>query len=75
MYIMGGDAFYFSFVVHFTIGFCDIYPTTTGSRTIVMIHTILFWFINLVNSELVQYAKKTFDFISKIEYIDYYKNK
>lgn len=49
------DAFYFSFVVHFTLGFGDIYPLTSFSRLIVMTHTVLFWIINLINPELVKY--------------------
>lgn len=48
------DAFYFSFVVHFTLGFGDIFPASTLARVAVILHTTLFWFINLVDNELVK---------------------
>ena len=51
------DAFYFSFVVHFTLGFGDIYPLTIQSRGVVMIHTVLFWIINLIDNDFVKYIK------------------
>ena len=47
------DALYFSFVVHFTLGFGDIFPVSTLSRVMVILHTTLFWFINLINADLV----------------------
>ena len=47
------DALYFSFVVHFTLGFGDIFPVSTISRIAVIIHTTLFWFINLINPDIV----------------------
>ena len=48
------DAFYFSFVVHFTLGFGDIFPASHTARIFVMIHTTLFWLINLVDEDLVK---------------------
>ena len=48
------DSFYFSFVVHFTLGFGDIFPTSQTARVFVMIHTTLFWLINLVDEDLVK---------------------
>ena len=51
------DAIYFSFVVHFTLGFGDIFPVSTKSRTIVMIHTGLFWLINLMTPDISKFFK------------------
>lgn len=48
------DALYFSFVVHFTLGFGDIFPVSTASRILVIIHTTLFWVINLINQDIVK---------------------
>jgi uncharacterized membrane protein len=57
------DALYFSFVVHFTLGFGDVFPVSTLSRVMVMIHTTLFWLINLIDAELIakitQYFKNS----------------
>lgn len=41
------DSIYFSSVVHFTLGFGYIFPVSTKARGLVIIHTILFWLINL----------------------------
>ena len=48
------DALYFSFVVHFTLGFGDIFPVSPLARTIVITHTTLFWLINLIDADVVQ---------------------
>lgn len=41
------DSLYFSCVVHFTLGFSEIFPVSTQSRGVVMIHSLFFWVINL----------------------------
>ena len=53
------DALYFSFVVHFTLGFGDIFPSSIVARIAVILHTTLFWFISLVDTELVKKVTRT----------------
>lgn len=61
------DALYFSFVVHFTLGFGDIFPASSVSRIAVILHTTLFWFINLVDPGLVNhFAKGIVEIASKV---------
>lgn len=55
------DALYFSFVVHFTLGFGDVFPVSTSARIAVIIHTTLFWFINLIDNDLVSKLLKYFE--------------
>ena len=47
------DALYFSFVVHFTLGFGDVFPVSIFARIAVMLHTTIFWFINFVSLDLI----------------------
>ena len=66
------DAIYFSFVVHFTLGFGDVFPVSTSARIAVILHTTLFWFINLIDSDLVQKVAKQAAQISpsRIHYVN-----
>ena len=52
------DSFYFTNVVHFTLGFGDIYPTTTMARLFVILHIVLFWMINIINPQLSRFLKR-----------------
>lgn len=52
------DALYFSFVVHFTLGFGDIFPASTTARVAVIFHTTLFWLVNLIDPGLVSHFTK-----------------
>lgn len=64
------DALYFSFVVHFTLGFGDVFPVSTLARIMVMIHTTLFWLINLIDKELIKTITGNVSNIAINQYID-----
>ena len=45
---------YYSCIVHFTLGFGDIFPVSRIARGVTIIHSAIFWFINLIPTEIVK---------------------
>lgn len=48
------DMLYYSCTVHFTLGFGDIFPVSRLARGFTIIQSILFWFVNLINTDIVK---------------------
>lgn len=43
------DFLSFSTVVHFTLGFREIFPVSNISRIVVILHKLIFWYVNFKN--------------------------
>lgn len=62
-----GEAIYFTFTVHFTVGFGDFVPSNREGKGIYMAHVALVWVVNMVPSGLLD-ALETTDSVAT-EYI------
>lgn len=48
------DAFYYTTITHFTVGYGDITPKTMMGRLITFVHIFMVWVVNLVPPQVLE---------------------